>query len=491
MDYEDKELGSIARDPLGKKTGNFKRCVCCTKVFIAKQSGNVTCSKVCSSQNRSKSMSKTMSGRTSWNSGKTGVYSEETKKSMGAKNIGKAPSVESQIKRSESLKEYYQQNDHHMKGGNLTKEHRGKIKATSNEIKELKTRFSFGDITTFCTENSLDLITKLPITEYLSQHNYVQIKCRCSSIYDAKVQNLMILGGYRKCKICSSITSEGEEQLRKFLSDEVCLYNRRPVFMKGFELDIFIPDKKLAVEYHGLAHHSMRPMYGDKDPNKYKSLHLDKYFNCKAANIRLIQVFGDEWQQKPEIIKSIILSKLKRSSTKISGRNCEIKEVSKSDAEIFQNQTHITGFTNAIKFFGLYYENELVSCISFRTTWNKKYGQNVIEIARFSSKLNTQIHGGFQKLLEYSKPILKSENFNKILTYADCRFGSGDVYAIAGFTHLGHTGAGYFYEKAGVREGRFRHRKDNSIPGTEISQNEERGWYRIYDAGSEIYTLDI
>ena len=138
-----------------------------------------------------------------------------------------------------------------------------------------------------------------------------------------------------------------------------------------------------------------------------------------------------------------------------------------------------------------------VTIQSIRGTWNKKYGDHVIEIARFASELDTQVVGGFSKLLKYAKEWAREQTYQKILTYADCRFGSGDVYSECGFKYQGKTSPNYFYEQDGYREDRFSHRKVNDpefleeFGNTEREQNNNQGWFAIYDAGNEIYTLPI
>ena len=276
--------------------------------------------------------------------------------------------------------------------------------------------------------------------------------------------------------------------------------NYRPEFLNKKELDIFIPKYNLAIEFHGLAHHSERPIYreySDTGLLNQKTIHRFKYEKCKENGISLVQIFEDEWKNKRDIIKSIIKNKLNKSTSRLYARSCVVQEVSNIKSNQFFEDNHISGSVKSLYSLGLYYQEELVCCIAFRKTWNKKYGDNTIEIARFASTLNTNVLGGFSRLLKHSIKTLKERGFKTILTYADRRFGSGEVYKINGFTHIGNTGANYFYEKGGIRESRFRHRKNNDLEyikeygNSEREQNNNRGWYAIYDAGNEIYTLAI
>ena len=63
------------------------------------------------------------------------------------------------------------------------------------------------------------------------------------------------------------------------------------------ELDIFIPAKKLAIEYDGLYWHSI-------DSKGQKDYHVNKTNNCEKHGIQLIHVFENEWIFKQDIVKS-------------------------------------------------------------------------------------------------------------------------------------------------------------------------------------------
>jgi hypothetical protein len=289
--------------------------------------------------------------------------------------------------------------------------------------------------------------------------------------------------------------STEEVQIYEFLtkslniSESQVLKNKRPLFMQGLELDLYLPDYQVAIEYHGLAHHSERPVFGHKNIQKIKTVHEEKYLLCKKAGIKLIQIFEDEWENKKTIVKSMIKNRLSIPDTRIFARKCGVMH--NIDSIEFFNKTHISGHTNASLAVGLEYDGQIVAAMSFRKSWTSKYG-NVIEIARFSSRLGYSVVGGFSKLLAWAENYYKGKGYQGILTYADCRFGTGEVYLINGFKHLGKTKPNYYYEKQGVRENRFKHRKNKDLPGnTEREQQNGLGWYAIYDAGNEIYRKEL
>jgi len=289
-----------------------------------------------------------------------------------------------------------------------------------------------------------------------------------------------------------------EKQIYSFLTEGLQIpesqiqTNTRPDFMKGLELDLYLPDFKVAIEYHGLVHHSERPIFGPKDIHKVKTQHETKYLWAKAAGVKLIQIFEDEWRDKPDLLKAMIKARLGLVTTKIHARKCEVIEITNKESISFFNNNHVSGHTNSVKTFALRFEGEIVSMLSLRKTWNKTYGENIMELARFASKQDVMVIGGFSRLLKQAEDYIKAAQCGGLLTYADCRFGEGGVYQNNGFVQLTKTKPNYFYEQHGIRENRFKHRKSKELIGkTEREQQNGLGWYAIYDAGNEVYFKNV
>ena len=71
---------------------------------------------------------------------------------------------------------------------------------------------------------------------------------------------------------------------------------RRRDIIKPYEIDIFIEDLKIGIEYNGIYWHS--------DKFKNNNLHYNKLMLCKDNGIKLIQIFEDEWNDNKEIVLS-------------------------------------------------------------------------------------------------------------------------------------------------------------------------------------------
>lgn len=194
---------------------------------------------------------------------------------------------------------------------------------------------------------------------------------------------------------------------------------------------------------------------------------------------------------KQEIVKSMIISRLGISNNKIFARKCIVKEVDSKESKEFFERTHIAGNAASKITFGLYYDNRLVSAISLRRPIMSKKYENTIEMARFSSELGANIVGGFSKLLTTIIKWSKDNKYENILTYADMRFGTGNTYSKTGFELVGESVIDYWYTNGKERFNRFKFRaqKHNNLTEQQVaSQNEV---FKIYGCGSKLFVLKI
>lgn len=274
--------------------------------------------------------------------------------------------------------------------------------------------------------------------------------------------------------------SKGELELKDYIRSLGfnCISIKPKNNDRVYEIDCFIPELNLGIEYCGEWWHSI-------NSGKEKKYHQDKYFWALEQNIELITIFETEWLNKTDIVKSIINNKLKLSK-KIYARNTIFKPINNCIAKTFHDKNHINGYINSSLNFGLFYNDELVSVLSLsKSRFDKKYNY---EITRFSSILNTTVIGGFSKLL-------KNCNLKSIITYADLRFGSGDVYLKNGFNKLGTTPPNYkYFKKCFENRMKFqKHKLTNMKYYSEDKTEQEimllNNYLIIYDCGNNKYEL--
>jgi len=319
---------------------------------------------------------------------------------------------------------------------------------------------------------------------YINNHTNINIICPKHGEF-LQIPNNHISKGYGCSKCSMNGISKQEKEVvnftKTFYSDEILENSRSIIGPK--ELDIFISAKKFAIEYNGLFWHSSQ--------NIDKKKHLNKTNECLKKNINLFHIFSDEWANKQEIIKSMIKYRIGMVETKIHGRKCKLVYINKEEGKEFFINNHISGDNKAQIYIGLKYDNKLVSCLSLKKPIQKKYGDKVIEIARFANLINTTVNGGFQKLFKFAKKFAKDNNFDSILTYADRRFGEGHVYLKSGLSYIGKTPIDYWYTNGKEREFRFKYRAQKEPKLTEKQVAENSGVYPIYGCGSNIYLYSL
>jgi hypothetical protein len=94
---------------------------------------------------------------------------------------------------------------------------------------------------------------------------------------------------------------------------------------------------------------------------------------------------------KKDIVKSVIKNNLSQISNKIYGRKCKIKSVETDEKNQFLLKNHLQGKDNASISYGLYYNDELVSLMTFgKSRFDKKIEY---EMYRFCNKLDCVIIG--------------------------------------------------------------------------------------------------
>jgi hypothetical protein len=322
-------------------------------------------------------------------------------------------------------------------------------------------------------------------------NNKFKFQCKkCDSITEVSLDN-----GYLPSCGCSNYKGYSiiEEEITKFIKftiDTEVLLNRRDILPNRLEIDIFLPELNLAIEVNGIYWHS-------ESLGKYRDYHLYKTEKCNDKGIELVHVLDFEWLYKKPIIQSILLNKIKKVSSRIFARKCQIQEIKNTKVvREFLNKNHIQGYTHTSVNLGLFYNNELVSLMTFGKNRFKKNSKEW-EMVRFCNKLNTNIVGGGSKLFKFF-----IENFNleqyPIISFADIRFFNGKIYKKLGFDFNYNTKPSYIYWKNNIILNRMSCQKHKlpkllekfDINKTEYENMRENGWRRVWDCGNMKFTFN-
>ena len=311
-----------------------------------------------------------------------------------------------------------------------------------------------------------------------------KIQCiKCNRVWDCNLNN----NYYPSCKVCStnnSITkiSKGHQELIDYLNlllppNSFVVNNRFQ--LNGDELDIYIPNNKLAIEFNGVFFHSS--LFKDS------TYHLKKTSKCLARGITLLHIFDYEWWLKKDLIKSMIAAKLGIFENRLYARNCDIRPVKPSDKKLFLSQNHLQGTANSSLNLGLYYENGLVSILTLsKPRFDTKADW---EIIRFATLKGLQIVGGFSKLFTH---FIRNYNPSLIITYADRKWGSGELYYSNSFSFHAMTPPNYSYFKNMTmypRQVFQKHKlpkllKNYDKGQTEFQNMENNGYLKFWDCGN-------
>ena len=284
-----------------------------------------------------------------------------------------------------------------------------------------------------------------------------------------------------------------ENDLALWLDSMDINYQRRnrKILSNQLELDFYFPQWNLAVELHGLYHHS--EISGKKD----KRYHQQKYLGCQIKNIQLLQFWQDEYWQHSNVIRSKILYLASMIQNKIPARKCKLMVLTDSVLERdFMNKNHIQGFADYRQWsLGAWYNDELVGVMSFSNQMKR------LELVRYATKIDAVASGLFSKMLK--KSISEFEFSGSIVSLSDNRISNGRLYYNSGFTFVNESNPGYCYtydyETRINRQQCMKHklvkRHDldpatlNTITEWELAQN--LGYDRLWDAGKKKWIIKI
>lgn len=324
----------------------------------------------------------------------------------------------------------------------------------------------------------------------------LKIKCDiCNKEYIIKTDFLRLRHLRYKvapCTFCNPNNSykyTGQNEIYEFLQQKNLniVRNERNI-LNGKEIDIYLPDLKIGIEFNGLYWHSS--LFKDK------LYHLDKKNKCENVGVNLIHIWEDDWILKKDIIKSRLLNIIGITPNKIWARNCKIIEIDNKTAKFFLEENHLQGFIYSSYNLALTFNDEIVSLMTFgkfRRSLGMSNIENSWELYRFCNKINFNVVGSFNKLLSFFE---NNKNPKSLLTYANKDWSNNDnIYSKSGFELISCTPVNYWYfdNRYIKRYHRFSFRKDKLIKeGYDKTKTEkqimmEKGYNTIYDCGSLKY----
>lgn len=207
----------------------------------------------------------------------------------------------------------------------------------------------------------------------------------------------------------------------KSITDSDIIHGDRKI-LQGKELDIYIPNLKLAIEFNGTYWHC--------SGLKGRNYHQYKTIECTKRGIRLIHIFEYEWLN--ETTKAKLLGYLKdiisNDTNIIYARKTVVKPISFVEAKLFCIENHLQDEASGEIYLGEYLGSELLAVMIIgkpRFNSNYKY-----ELIRVCFKSGVKIVGGLEKLWKYA---ISNYDIHNMITYCDISKFTGNGYTKLGF----------------------------------------------------------
>lgn len=315
------------------------------------------------------------------------------------------------------------------------------------------------------------------------------------------------------CQICamqgkSSQEKECADVLETLIPDANIVRHARGVIPGVTEIDIWLPDYQLGIEFNGLYWHSEH----FKDSN----YHAQKTALVRASGADLIHIWADQWVSHKDCVVRMLAHRLHAKehlpqALNVSmdidthtayARTLEASRISAFDAYEFLDTYHLQGRVVSTYHFALRNEGRIYAVLSVRSPHNNArlgHHEGRWTIQRYATACS--VPGGFSKLLAYAENYIHQQGhtLTEWVTFSSNDVSAGDLYAATGFVHDGDVPADYWYSggfvdlhnqrasKENFQKKRFR-TDPNLVFENHWTEHEAalaNGLYRIYDAGKK------
>lgn len=342
--------------------------------------------------------------------------------------------------------------------------------------------------------------------EYVNTHEKVIVTCPSHGDFEQKAGHHLNGQG---CPKCVGNQSKPETEIVELITSLglKVVHGDRSV-IKPLEIDILVPEAKLAIEFNGNYWHS--------DQQKPKSYHFDKTKAANEAGYRMIHVWEGDWDARKDQIKRIIINACGKTNEKpLNARDCKVEEIEMKVVNEFLDEHHIQGRVHQGKIkLGMVHKTEgLVAVMTFgkgtnirgNARLNAEAASDVPwNLTRYAAKHS--VRGGASKLF---KAAVTRYELTFVESYSMNDYFTGGMYEQLGFDRTTAYGADYrvFHPKTGIRFKYHWQRRnipnvlrdigredivfnpDKSIdPRTEYEIEDLAGALRLWDSGKTKWT---
>jgi hypothetical protein len=368
----------------------------------------------------------------------------------------------------------------------LTKETNKSLESASKKISEAYHRREMGNrLSVENVKSRVDVFSKTfemisDVTEY-STRRVKRMTFKCVKAGHVQTKSLAMLEDSPVCFKCHPKESLGQLQLYDFvrsIAPDAILSDRTMISPK--ELDVYVPSKRLGIEYDGLYYHSELNISDDHAQNKSLA--------CSTANVRLFSIFEDEWRDKQDIVKAMIKHRLGIFGSRVGARSCTIKELDTQSRRKFMNDNHIDGDAKSTISWGLIHNGEIMAAVSLRHPFHTVH-DDVFEVARFCGSSGCSVPGALSRLTSHALTWTKSNGKRALMTYVDRRIGSADGYVASGFKVVRETKPRFWWTDFNERLNRFSVKADSKNGITQEQAAKNAGVVKIWGSSNVVLEL--
>lgn len=315
--------------------------------------------------------------------------------------------------------------------------------------------------------------------EYRNKHQKLEFRCKtCGKV---QLKNIVMLRNTPVCFNCHPQESMGQLEVLNFVKSLApdAISNDRSV-IAPMELDVWIPSRRLAIEYNGLYWHS-DVVIGDDAHHERKRL------TASQASVSLLTIYEDEWRDRRSIVEGMIRHRLHASREVYDARKLELRELSVAERREFFLSSHLEGDTRATGAFGLVSgSGRVLAALSLRRPFHRRYADH-LEVARSACLPDHVVRGWLGRLTKAAKEFARQKGKVGLITYVDSRVGHGGAYKKAGWEVLkGSTGPRFWWTDFVNRFNRFACKADKSRGMTQAQVSEEMGLVKIWGCSNAL-----
>lgn len=237
-----------------------------------------------------------------------------------------------------------------------------------------------------------------------------------------------VLRGANPCTRCNHTASRGEQEVLALVQNYTPARSRDRKLLRPKELDIYMPEASLAVEYCGMYYHSAG---SPEEERAMRMRHAEKHQLCEAQGVRLITLWETEWREHRRAVQRLLRNAAGKSRGKLMARKCTLQKVAPAQARVFYDMYHPQGGAGAGEHYALFWKGAMVACMRFTIGANDRgtgAAKRVWTLTRYATRIT--VAGGASRLFQ---AFLQEYQPSEVKSFSDNRLFGGGMYSQLGF----------------------------------------------------------